>query len=242
LHGGIKGFDKVVWDTQEYSDTSMANLSLVYFSVDGEEGYPGNLKIGVNFTLNNNDELKIAFNAVTDKPTPVNICNHTYFNLNGASSDILNHKLMIAADQFTEVNGQLIPTGKLPDVEGTPMDFNTFVPVGERISQVKGGYDHNYVLRKRPDEMSVAAKLYDPESGRMVTISTTQPGIQFYSGNFLDGSIRGKGGKIYKQHYGLCLETQHFPDSPNQPAFPNTILKPGVPYAEQTIFRFSVIE
>ena len=242
LHGGIKGFDKVVWDFQEYSDTSIANLSLMYFSIDGEEGYPGNLKIGVNIILDNNDELKISFDAITDKPTPVNICNHTYFNLNGGSSDVLKHELMIAADQYTEINNEFIPTGKLLDVFGTPMDFNKMTAVGERITQIKGGYDHNYVLRKKPGEMAEAARLFDPESGRMVTVSTTQPGIQFYSGNFLDGKIHGKGGIVYKQHYGLCLETQHFPDSPNQPGFPGTILKPGVPYSQQTIFRFSVME
>ena len=242
LHGGIKGFDKVIWDAREFSDTASANLALTYLSPDGEEGYPGNLKVSVNYILNNNDELLIVIEGVTDKSTPVNICNHTYFNLNGADSSILRHVLTIAAYRYTEVNDQLIPTGKLLQVKGTPMDFNTPVPIGDRIDKVKGGYDHNYVLRKNDGEMSLAAVLFDPESGRKVTIETTQPGVQFYSGNFLDGSCKGMGGKVYKQHFGLCLETQHFPDSPNQPGFPSAILKPGMTYMEKTIFRFSVMK
>lgn len=242
LHGGIKGFDKVVWDAAEYSDTAISRLTLKYLSPDREEGYPGNLTVVVTYTLNNHDELLMCVEAVSDKATPVNICNHSYFNLNGADSDILGHILMIPADEYTEVNDQLIPTGKLPEVKGSPMDFNTPTPIGKRIDMVKGGYDHNYVLRKKPGEMSVAAVFSDPGSGRKVTIETTQPGIQFYSGNFLDGSCKGKGGKVYNKHYGFCLETQHFPDSPNQPGFPNTILKPGIPYIEKTTFRFSVFE
>jgi len=242
LHGGIKGFDKVVWDARESSDSAAANLSLTYSSPDGEEGYPGNLRIVVNYILNNNDELQITIEGGTDKATPVNICNHTYFNLNGANSDILRHILTIPADKYTEVNDQLIPTGKLPGVKGTPMDFNTPAPIGSGIDKVKGGYDHNYVLRKKAGEMSLAAVLFDPESGRKVTIETTQPGVQFYTGNFLDGSCKGTGGKVYNKHYGLCLETQHFPDSPNQPGFPNTILQPGMSYMEKTTFRFSVVQ
>ncbi len=242
LHGGIKGFDKVVWDAREYSDTAQAGLSLTYVSADGEEGYPGNLKVVVNYALNDKDELLISIEAGTDKATPVNICNHTYFNLNGAQSDVLRHILTIPADSYTEVNDQLIPTGNLPAVKGTPMDFNTPTAVGKNIGQVKGGYDHNYVLRKKAGEMSLAAILFDKESGRKVTVETTQPGVQFYSGNFLDGSCKGPEGKAYSKHYGLCLETQHFPDSPNQPKFPNTILKPGMSYLEKTTFRFSVVE
>jgi len=242
LHGGVKGFDKIVWDAQEFGDTNVSSLTLMYKSPDGEEGYPGTLKIGICYTLNNLDELSINVEAGCDKATPVNICNHTYFNLNGANSDILGQILMISADRYTEVNDQLIPTGNLPEVKNTPMDFNAPTAIGQNIAQVKGGYDHNYVLRKKEGEMSVAAVLFDPESGRKVTIETTQPGLQFYSGNFLDGSIRGKGGKEYKNHYGLCLETQHFPDSPNQPSFPNTILKPGMNYHEKTTIRFSVVE
>ncbi len=242
LHGGLKGFDKVVWDAKEYTDTSAATLSLSYLSPDGEEGYPGNLMAGVTYILNNNDELNIIIEASTDKTTPVNICNHTYFNLDGADTSILGHVLMIPADRFTEINDQLIPTGNLPEVKGTPMDFNTPTPIGARIAKVKGGYDHNYVLRKKAGEMSTAAVLFEPASGRKVTVETTQPGVQFYSGNFLDGSCKGINGKVYKKHFGLCLETQHFPDSPNQPAFPNAILKPGISYLEKTTFRFSVVE
>jgi aldose 1-epimerase len=242
LHGGIRGFDKVVWEAREYSDTASAGLALTYLSPDGEEGYPGDLTVVVNYVLNNKDELLISIEAGTDKSTPVNICNHTYFNLNGAQSDVLRHILTIPADSYTEVNDQLIPTGNLPAVKGTPMDFNTPTPVSKNIEQVKGGYDHNYVLRKKAGEMSLAAVLFDPESGRKVTVETTQPGVQFYSGNFLDGSCKGPGGKVYNKHYGLCLETQHFPDSPNQPLFPSTILKPGMSYLEKTMLRFSVVE
>ena len=242
LHGGVKGFDKVMWDAREFIDKDVSGLELTYLSPDGEEGYPGNLKASVTYKLNNNDELLISIEGTTDKATPVNICNHTYFNLNGAGSDILGHLLTIAADQYTQVNEQLIPTGKLPDVKGTPMDFNSPVAIGLRIAQVPGGYDHNYVLRKKSGEMSEAAVLYDPLSGRKLSIRTTQPGLQFYSGNFLDGSIRGAGGIVYKKHFGLCLETQHFPDSPNQPAFPDAILRPGKTYRENTIIRFAVVE
>ncbi len=242
LHGGIKGFDKVIWESQEFCDTNVSSLSLRYMSPDGEEGYPGNLKTGVTYLLNNRDELQIIIEGSADKPTPVNICNHTYFNLNGAEADILGHELTINANEYTEINDQLIPTGRLLPVKGTPMDFNSSTAIGKRIVQVKGGYDHNYVLRKKEGEVTEAAVLFDPESGRKVSIVTTQPGIQFYSGNFLDGSITGIGGKIYKQHYGLCLETQHFPDSPNQPGFPSAILKPNTPFSERTTFKFSVVE
>lgn len=242
LHGGSKGFDKVVWDAAEFSDSANAGLLLTYNSADGEEGYPGNLKVGVLYVLNNKDELSVVIEAVTDKACPVNLCNHTYFNLNGAGSDILKHVLMIPADRYTEVNDVLIPTGRLPEVKGTPMDFNLPTEIGQRISEVSGGYDHNYVLRKNDGTMSVAAELYDPESGRKVTVETTQPGVQFYSGNFLDGSITGLEGKVYRKHYGLCLETQHFPDSPNHAEFPNTIVRPGTPFKEHTVFRFSVLD
>lgn len=242
LHGGIKGFDKVVWDVEEFTD-SIKNVGLVltYMSRDGEEGYPGNLKVKVTYTLNENNELITLIEAETDKATPVNLCNHTYFNLNSADTSILSHILTLLADRYTEVNDELIPTGDLPSVMGSAMDFTTSEAIGERINRVKGGYDHNYVLRKKTGELALAAQLYDPLTGRQVEILTTQPGIQFYSGNFLDGSIKGKGGKIYKKNYGLCLETQHFPDSPNQPAFPNTILKPGEKFKETTVYKFSVL-
>lgn len=240
LHGGIKGFDKVVWDSREINDSTGVGLVLTYFSKDGEEGYPGNLNVVVTYLLNSSDELKITIEATTDKPTPVNLCNHTYFNLNEANTDILGHRLMISADRYTVVNDELIPTGELRPVKGTPMDFTDSYDIGARIGQVKGGYDHNYVLIKNENELSLAATIEDPLSGREISILTTQPGVQFYSGNFLDGTIKGKGGKVYKQHYGMCLETQHFPDSPNQPSFPNTILRRGEKFKEVTIYKFAV--
>ncbi len=240
LHGGLKGFDKVVWNAEEIKDSTQVGLILTYRSPDGEEGYPGNLNIKVTYMLNNDDELKTTIEAQTDKATPVNLCNHTYFNLNEARTSILGHRLMINADRYTVVNDELIPTGELRPVKGTPMDFKDFNDIGARIDKVKGGYDHNYVLNKKDNELSQAATIEDPLSGREVSILTTQPGIQFYSGNFLDGTIKGKGGKVYQQHYGMCLETQHFPDSPNQPSFPNTILRPGETFKEVTVYKFLV--
>jgi aldose 1-epimerase len=240
LHGGIKGFDKVVWDAVEKSDSTETGIVLTYLSKDGEEGYPGNLTVHVNYALNDSNELFIRITATTDKATPVNLCNHTYFNLSGGKSDVLGHTLQIFADRYTPVNDELIPTGKLPEVKGTPMDFLTLHAIGERIAQVKGGYDHNFVLNHPAGEMGPVAILTDPVSGRQVEIKSTQPGVQFYSGNFLDGTITGKNNINYKVHYGLCLETQHFPDSPNQPSFPNTILRPGETFSQNTVFRFSV--
>jgi len=242
LHGGIKGFDKVVWDALEVHDSSQVGLVLTYLSKDGEEGYPGNLSVKVTYTLNNKDELKTLIEAETDKSTPVNLCNHTYFNLSEADTNVLGHILSLIADRFTDVDNDLIPTGDLPSVSTTAMDFKVATSIGSRIDRVKGGYDHNYVLQKKPGELGLAATLFDPRTGREVKIFTTQPGIQFYSGNFLDGTITGKSDKVYKKHYGLCLETQHFPDSPNHPEFPNTILKPGEKYSEETVYQFSVIK
>ncbi len=242
LHGGLKGFDKVVWDARVLPDSSSPGLELSYLSKDGEEGYPGNLKVKVLYILNDHDELALTIEAETDKPTPLNLCNHTYFNLSEGDTSILGHILTLYADQYTAVNNELIPTGVLPFVRGTAMDFNNSEPIGERIDKVMGGYDHNYVLKKKPGDLAMAAQLYDPRTGRQVEILTTQPGVQFYSGNFLDGTITGKQGKVYKKHYGLCLETQHFPDSPNQPSFPNTILKPGEKFSEKTVYRFSVLK
>lgn len=242
LHGGIKGFDKVVWNSREVMNDTVSMLELTYVSKSGEEGYPGNLKVKVTYTLNVYNELTTIIEAETDQACPVNLCNHTYFNLCEADTNILGHFLTLNADQFTEVNNELIPTGKLAGVRGTPMDFNNSMKIGDGISRVKGGYDHNYILNKKDGELSLAAQLYDPRSGRQLEVFTTQPAIQFYSGNFLDGSIRGKGGKLYYQHYGLCLETQHYPDSPNQPSFPSTILKPGKHYIQKTVYRFSVLK
>jgi len=238
LHGGIKGFDKVVWNASEFSDTTRSGVILTYLSKDGEEGYPGNLKVTVRYTLDTLNELTTLIEAETDKPTPVNLCNHTYFNLSVANTSILNHILEIFADRYTEVDDGLIPTGILPFVKNTPMDFLQPHAIGERITSVKGGYDHNYVLNRDTTGLIFAARLFDPFSGREVEIYTTQPGIQFYSGNFLDDTITGKNGIRYNQHYGLCLETQHFPDSPNQQNFPNTILRPGEKYREETRYRF----
>ncbi|MGE5424794.1 MAG: aldose epimerase family protein [Syntrophothermus sp.] len=238
LHGGLKGFDKVVWNASVSQDSVKASLVLTYLSPDGEEGYPGNLRVVVTYELNDDNEFYTTIEATTDQPTPVNLTNHTYFNLTGAERDILDHKLMIAASRYTPVNDELIPTGELAPVEGTPMDFRQPVAVGARISQVKGGYDHNYVLDDVQSMKKPAAVLEEPVSGRVVEVYTDQPGVQFYSGNFLDGSLTGKNGKVYKKHYGLCLETQHFPDSPNQPAFPNTILRPGEKFRARTMYHF----
>jgi aldose 1-epimerase len=242
LHGGLKGFDKVVWDAEPFTDSVGKGLRLSYLSRDGEEGYPGNLTVTVVYHLDYHNMLNTVIEAETDKATPVNLCNHTYFNLSEADTNILGHHLTLYADRYTEVNNELIPTGNLPSVYNTPMDFNNSQQIGSRIGQVKGGYDHNYVLKKKESELAMAAQLYDPRTGRQVEILTTQPGIQFYSGNFLDGTIKGKQGKIYQQHYGLCLETQHFPDSPNQPSFPTTILRPGQKYRHVTEYRFSVLK
>lgn len=239
LHGGIKGFDKVVWDVQGTAGKEDPTLKLFYLSKDGEEGYPGNLKVTVTYTLNDHDELHTLIEAETDKPTPVNLTNHSYFNLSEADTNILGHILTINANSYTEVNTELIPTGRLPKVIGTAMDFNNSTPIGARIDKVPGGYDHNYVLNHKPGVLSMAAQVYDPATGRQLEVLTTQPGLQFYSGNFLDGSTTGKGGKVYLKHYGFCLETQHYPDSPNQPGFPNTILNPGEKFSHLTIFRFS---
>ncbi|MCK9219831.1 MAG: galactose mutarotase [Bacteroidales bacterium] len=242
LHGGIKGFDKMIWQAKEIGDSTMVGLVLTYLSRDGEEGYPGNLNVKVTYTLNNNNEFSALFEATSDKPTPVNLCNHSYFNLNGANRDVLNHILTLYADQYTPVDGELIPTGKILPVTHTCMDFNASEPIGSRIEQVSGGYDHNYILTKKGRNLEMAAQVYDPETGRQLELLTTQPGVQFYTGNFLDGTLRGKEGKLYEKHFGFCLETQHYPDSPNHHEFPNTILNPGEKFSEQTVYRFSVIK
>lgn len=238
LHGGLKGFDKVIWDAKQSGNT----LILTYDSKDGEEGYPGNLKAKVEYSLTDNNELKIDYTATSDKATPVNLTNHTYWNLSaGTSATIEDQLLTINADKYTVVNDKLIPTGKHPEVKGTPMDFTSSKRIGKELGSVKGGYDHNYVLIKSGNEESIAATVYDSASGRFMEVRTTQPGIQFYTGNFLDGKLTGtRNGATYGKHAALCLETQHFPDSPNQPSFPTTILKPGETYHQVTVYKFSV--
>ncbi|MBB1284310.1 galactose mutarotase [Flavisolibacter sp. BT320] len=242
LHGGEKGFDKVVWTATPSGDGS-PSLTLTYLSPDGEEGFPGNLKTTVRYTLTDENELKIEYNAETDKATPVNLTNHSYFNLTGdASKSILDHTLWIDAEQYTPVDAGLIPTGKIVTVKGTPFDFTTPTKIGQRIANVAGGYDHNFVLNKKAGEEKLVAWLQDSLSGRKLEVFTTEPGLQFYSGNFLDGSLQNRDGKKIAQHNALCLETQHFPDSPNQPSFPSTILQPGEKYQTITRYKVSVVK
>ncbi|HLY69235.1 MAG TPA: aldose epimerase family protein [Puia sp.] len=241
LHGGLKGFDKVVWNASTVAD-SIPELILNYTSKDGEEGYPGNLQVTVMFLLNDDNEFSIEYDAETDKPTPVNLTNHTYFNLSGnISNDILQEILEIDASYYTPVDTTLIPTGEIKSVTGTPFDFLHPHKIGERIARVPGGYDHNFVLNKKDGLSAPAATLTDSSAGRQLEIYTTEPGIQFYSGNFLDGKITNRDGKPINQHTGLCLETQHFPDSPNEPAFPSTILNPKEKYHSLTKYKMSVV-
>jgi aldose 1-epimerase len=244
LHGGKVGFDKVVWDAKEIREPGAVGLELHYLSKDGEEGYPGNLNVNVKYLWTNNNELKIEYAATTDKPTVVNLTHHSYFNL-ACKGDILGEELMIDADQFTPVDKGLIPTGQIISVKGTPMDFTKPTAIGARINddyeQLKfgGGYDHNWVINNYTGKLKEVATLYDPTSGRFMEVFSTEPGLQFYSGNVLDGTITGKGGVVYKYRSGLCLETQHYPDSPNKPRFPSTTLRPGEKYASETIYKFS---
>ena len=244
LHGGIVGFDKVVWKASEGSDGS---VDLTYVSADGEEGYPGKLTAKVTYKLTDENELKLDYEATTDKDTVLNLTNHSYFDLSGqAAGKILDHLVQINADRFTPVNEHLIPTGELKPVTGTPFDFTQATPAGKRIDddneqlKLALGYDHNFVLNRTGNELSMAARVVEPTSGRVLEVLTTQPGMQFYTGNHLDGTVKGKGGVVYGFRYGFCVETQHFPDSPNQPAFPSTELKPGEQYRQTTVFRFSV--
>lgn len=240
LHGGVKGFDKVVWNAEAIEENNSLSVKLTYLSKDGEEGYPGNLSCTVIYTLTNRNELKISYEAKTDKPTIINLTHHSYFNLAGHNSgDILGHILTLNADHFLGVDDELIPTGQIEPVKDTPMDFTRPMPIGSRIAQVKGGYDHNYVLNNSDGSLALAASVYEPGTGRVMQILTTEPGIQFYSGNFLNGSGKGKNA-VYNKHNGFCLETQHFPDSPNNLDFPSVVLNPGEKYTHLTVHKFSV--
>ena len=239
LHGGLRGLDKVVWKATVLKG---ASVQFNYTSPDGEEGFPGKLDITVVMTLTDRNELSIDYTATTNKATPVNLTNHTYFNL-ACSGDIKAHKLILASDFYTPVNAELIPTGEVRSVVKTALDFTKPVPIGARFTKLGGkplGYDHNFILRSGGRSLAIAARVTDPKTGRVLEVCTTAPAIQFYTGNFLDGSLTGKGGTVYKQHTGFCLEAQHYPDSPNQPHFPNTILRPGETYRQTTVHRFTV--
>lgn len=247
LHGGPTGFHKRLWKVSEIKGDGYVGLELSRVSKDMEEGYPGNLNVTVRYLLNNRNELLIEYEATTDQPTVVNLTNHSYFNLKGAGKgDILDHELMIAADKFTPVDKTLIPTGELRPVEGSPFDFRTPTAIGARVNaddeQIRfgGGYDHNFVLNRQGTGLHLAATVYEPSTGRFMEVLTEEPGIQFYCGNFLNGSNVGKGGVKYDYRTGFCLETQHFPDSPNRKDFPSTLLKPDEKYRTSTIYRFSV--
>ena len=251
LHGGMRGFDKVVWTAEPFRNEGTEGVALEYTSADMEEGYPGTLRARVIYTLTDDNRLIVDYQATSDKPTPVNLTQHSYWNLAGdGSRDVLAHVLTINADSMTPVDTTLIPTGEISPVTGTPFDFRTPMPIGARIDQRQntqirygGGYDHNFVLNRGSagaDSLVHAARVAEPSTGRTLDIFTTEPGIQFYSGNFLDGTITGKAGRVYKHRYGLALETQHYPDSPNHQNFPSTILRPGQQYRSRTVFAFGV--
>ena len=245
LHGGTKGFDKVLWTAEPIAGSNAIAFSRT--SPDGEEGYPGNLRVRVTYTLTDANELIVEYRASTDKPTPVNLTQHSYFNLAGqASGDILGHQLMLNADRYTPVDDTLIPTGELAPVTDTPLDFRKPTAIGARINndhpQLKAGkgYDHNWVLNRKGPGLQLAARVIEPKTGRTLEIATTEPGVQFYAGNFLDGTLKGKAGAVYAHRTGFCLETQHYPDSPNKPNFPSTTLRPGAEYQTRTVFTFGV--
>lgn len=249
LHGGLVGFDKVLWKGETFENADGVGVVFTYTSPDGEEGYPGTLNAKVTYTLTDDNDLIFAYEATTDKATPVNLTQHTYFNLAGQDSGtILDQLMMINASHYTPINSGLIPTGEVARVEGTPFDFRQPTAIGAHIAddneqlRFGRGFDHNFVLDRgdaSPDSLVLAARAVDPTSGRVMEVRTTEPAIQFYSGNFLDGTITGKGGTVYEYRTGFCLETQHYPDSPNKPEFPNTILRPGETYSSKTVYSFS---
>jgi aldose 1-epimerase len=247
LHGGLKGFDKRVWHATTNAGKDGPELILDYLSKDGEEGYPGNLKVTATYTLMRDNALRLEYTAETDKDTVINLTQHSYFNLRGDGfGNILHHQVMIPADRFTPVDSTLIPTGELKPVEGTPFDFRTATAIGERIGQEDeqlkfgGGYDHNWVINKKFGDLTLMARVTSPETGRVLEVFSTEPGLQFYTGNFLDGTIKGKGKRVYAHRGAFCMEPQHYPDSPNKPEFPTVELKPGQVYHNTIIYRFSV--
>jgi aldose 1-epimerase len=247
LHGGLKGFDKKLWNATEIQKDSIVGLELTCESADGEEGFPGKLNVKVTYTLSNDNGLQIDYEATTDKTTIINLTNHSYFNLTGMKRDVLNHEISLLSDSLVAVDATLIPTGKLMPVAGTPFDLRQPAPIGKGIDQNEheqikngGGYDHCWVINRSDDDLIPFATVRDPESGRFMEVSTTEPAVQFYTGNFLDGKLTGKQNVTYGKRFGFCLETQHYPDSPNQPQFPTTTLKPGETYKTSTKYRFSV--
>jgi aldose 1-epimerase len=244
LHGGLKGFDKQVWQAQTFEGDAAAGVKLTYTSADGEEGFPGTLTTSVTYTFNDRGELSLDYEATTDKPTVLNLTNHSYFNIGGdGSGTVLDQVLTINADRYTPVDSALIPTGKLANVEGTPLDFRTGTPIGARINdpdliKLARGYDHNFVINRTGEGEVKAAEVYDPKSGRVMEVFTTEPGLQIYVANHQNGNV-GKAGHIYNQYNAVCLETQHYPDSPNQPDFPSTTLRPGETFKSRTVYAFS---